>query len=212
MNHIYHFKHVLHNEVPVLIWIKRMSLIKACFTCRCWLQIASSLSSKQSACLVRTPPLQRLIFLVREKHSRHSAGNVWQKGSHAFTYHQYLPCIHLPSVLLSVLWKENKTDPNGIKFACFISLRHNSLSYCVFFQCQWSHIGGSLHSRTTTPFRIPNDAFWTVLGANLLYAAVPILVAMRVQSNPYFFLKIAPFPGQTGLPNSEEKDTKYKEK
>uniref|UniRef100_A0A3B5LMI3 Transmembrane 6 superfamily member 2b n=1 Tax=Xiphophorus couchianus TaxID=32473 RepID=A0A3B5LMI3_9TELE len=81
----------------------------------------------------------------------------------------------------------------------------------AIIQCQWSHIGGSLHSRTTTPFRIPNDAFWTVLGANLLYAAVPILVAMRVHSNPYFFLKIAPFPGQTGLPNSEEKDTKYKE-
>ncbi|KAM4739528.1 transmembrane 6 superfamily member 2 [Anableps anableps] len=82
----------------------------------------------------------------------------------------------------------------------------------AMIQCQWSHIGGSLHSRTTTPFRIPNDVFWTVLGANLLYAAVPIMVAMRVHSNPYFFLKIAPFPGQTGLPNSEEKDTKYKEK
>ncbi|KAM9358156.1 transmembrane 6 superfamily member 2 [Symphorus nematophorus] len=79
-------------------------------------------------------------------------------------------------------------------------------------QCQWAHIGGSLHSRTTAPFRIPNDAFWCVLTANLLYAATPILVALRVHSNPYFFLKIAPFPGQTGLPNSEEKDTKYKDK
>lgn len=79
-------------------------------------------------------------------------------------------------------------------------------------QCQWAHIGGSLHSRTTAPFRIPSDAFWTVVAANLLYAVTPLLVALRVYSNPYFFLKIAPFPGQTGLPNSVEKDTKYKDK
>ncbi|KAM6962443.1 transmembrane 6 superfamily member 2 [Aplochiton taeniatus] len=85
--------------------------------------------------------------------------------------------------------------------------------WSVFFagtmlQCQWAHIGGSLHSRTTAPYRIPDDAFWCVLAANLLYAAVPVLVSMRVSSNHYFFLKIAPFPGQTGLPHSEEKDTK----
>lgn len=88
----------------------------------------------------------------------------------------------------------------------------SNLSLCVSFQCQWAHIGGSLHPHTTAPFQIPNDAFWCVLVANLLYAATPILVAARVHSNPYFFLKIAPFPGQTGLPNSEEKDTKYKDK
>lgn len=86
------------------------------------------------------------------------------------------------------------------------------LSFFFFLQCQWAHIGGSLHSRTTASFRIPNDVFWTVLAANLLYAATPILVALRVYSNPYFFLKISPFPGQTGLPNSIEKDTKYKDK
>ncbi|CAI5639888.1 unnamed protein product [Oreochromis niloticus] len=80
----------------------------------------------------------------------------------------------------------------------------------AMIQCQWSHIGGFLHPRTTAPYRIPSDAFWLVLAANLLYAATPVLVALRVYSNPYFFLKIAPFPGQTGLPISEEKDTKYK--
>ncbi|KAG7513961.1 transmembrane 6 superfamily member 1-like [Solea senegalensis] len=89
--------------------------------------------------------------------------------------------------------------------------------WTVFFagamtQCQWAHIGGSLHPRTTAPFHIPNDVFWCVLTANLLYTATPILVALRVHSNPYFFLKINQFPGQTGLPNSEEKDTKYKDK
>lgn len=84
--------------------------------------------------------------------------------------------------------------------------------FCISFQCQWAHIGGFLHPRTTAPFRIPNDVFWSVLTTNLLYAATPVLVALRVYSNPYFFLKIAPFPGQTGLPNSEEKDTKYKDK
>lgn len=84
------------------------------------------------------------------------------------------------------------------------------LSFSFSFQCQWSHIGGFLHPRTTAPYRIPSDAFWLVLAANLVYAAAPVLVALRVYSNPYFFLKIAPFPGQTGLPISEEKDTKYK--
>ncbi|KAM9832024.1 transmembrane 6 superfamily member 2 [Neosynchiropus ocellatus] len=89
--------------------------------------------------------------------------------------------------------------------------------WTVFFagaviQCQWAHVGGSLHPRTTVPFRIPNTMFPTVLAANLLYTLTPVLVALRVHSNPYFFLKISPFPGRTGLPNSEEKDTKYKDK
>ncbi|KAK5870032.1 hypothetical protein PBY51_024697 [Eleginops maclovinus] len=82
----------------------------------------------------------------------------------------------------------------------------------AMIQCQWAHIGGSLHPRTAAQFRIPNEVFWSVLVANLLYAVTPILVALRVRNNPYFFLKIAPFPGQTGLPNSEEKDTKFKDK
>lgn len=84
--------------------------------------------------------------------------------------------------------------------------------FCVLFQCQWAHIGGFLHPRTAAPFRVPSDVFWPVLAANLLYGVTPLLVALRVYSNHYFFLKIAPFPGQTGLPNSEEKDTKYKDK
>lgn len=92
----------------------------------------------------------------------------------------------------------------------FTSLTPMSLS--LSSQCQWAHVGASLHPRTTAPFRIPDGAFWSVLVANLLYAATPVLVALRVHSNPYFFLKISPFPGQTGLPNSEEKDTKYKDK
>ncbi|CAL8308525.1 unnamed protein product [Lota lota] len=82
----------------------------------------------------------------------------------------------------------------------------------ALIQCQWAHIGASLHPRTSAPFRIPGDTLWCVLTTNVLYALIPILVALRVHSNPYFFLKIAPFPGQTGLPNSEEKDTKYKDK
>uniref|UniRef100_A0A672HUZ7 Transmembrane 6 superfamily member 2 n=1 Tax=Salarias fasciatus TaxID=181472 RepID=A0A672HUZ7_SALFA len=101
-------------------------------------------------------------------------------------------------------------DPVG-----FPRVMRCSLKLSLLFdspQCQWSHIGGSLHSRTTAPFRIPHDVFWSVLAANLLYAVTPILVAMRVRNNPYFFLKISYFPGQTGLPNSEEKDTKYKDK
>lgn len=96
----------------------------------------------------------------------------------------------------------------------FTHTQHGSVAAhpSVFFQCQWTHIGGFLHPRTAAPFRIPGDAFWPVLAANLLYGVTPLLVALRVYSNHYFFLKIAPFPGQTGLPNSEEKDTKYKDK
>lgn len=90
--------------------------------------------------------------------------------------------------------------------------RQHPLLVSVLFQCQWAHIGGFLHPRTAAPFRIPSDVFWPVLAANLLYGVTPLLVALRVYSNHYFFLKIAPFPGQTGLPNSEEKDTKYKDK
>ncbi|KAF3691098.1 Transmembrane 6 superfamily member 1 [Channa argus] len=101
--------------------------------------------------------------------------------------------------------------------ACSIYLRHYEpyLKDPVGYprvMCQWAHIGGSLHPRTAAPFRIPSDTLWFVLAANLLYTAIPILVAFRVHSNPYFFLKISPFPGQTGLPYSEEKDTKYKDK
>ncbi|XP_061634323.1 transmembrane 6 superfamily member 2b isoform X1 [Phyllopteryx taeniolatus] len=82
----------------------------------------------------------------------------------------------------------------------------------AMIQCQWAHIGGYIHPHTKAPFRIPSDVFWPVLAANLLYAVTPLLVVLRVRSNPYFFLRVAPFPGQTGLPNSEEKDTKYKNK
>ncbi|XP_057697695.1 transmembrane 6 superfamily member 2b [Corythoichthys intestinalis] len=87
----------------------------------------------------------------------------------------------------------------------------------VFFsgamiQCQWAHIGGSLHPHTKAPFRIPSDVIWPVLAVNILYAITPLLVVLRVRGNTHFFLRVAPFPGQTGLPNSEEKDTKYKKK
>lgn len=123
----------------------------------------------------------------------------------------FLQIIPLECLLKIINKGENREKSvNGDK------MRYNNTVFCLAFcfslQCQWAHVGGFLHSRTTAPFRIPNDVFWSVLAANLLYAATPILVALRVYSNPYFFLKIAPFPGQTGLPNSEEKDTKYKDK
>ncbi|XP_077462757.1 transmembrane 6 superfamily member 2 [Stigmatopora argus] len=82
----------------------------------------------------------------------------------------------------------------------------------AMIQCQWAHVGGSLHPHTKAPFRIPSDVLWPVLAVNLLYAITPLLVVFRVRGNPHFFLKVSPFPGQTGLPNSEEKDTKYKQK
>ncbi|XP_062306233.1 transmembrane 6 superfamily member 2b [Osmerus eperlanus] len=82
----------------------------------------------------------------------------------------------------------------------------------VFFagamaQCQFAHMGGSLHSRTMAPYRIPGDAFLVVMAANLVYVAIPQIIAMRCTENPNFFLTVSSFPGQTGLPYSKEKDT-----
>lgn len=83
----------------------------------------------------------------------------------------------------------------------------------VFFagamaQCGWAHIGGVLHPRTMAPYRIPGEAMIPVLAVNLLYAALPQIVAMRCTENPYFFLTVTTFPGMSGMPFSEEKDTR----
>jgi len=57
------------------------------------------------------------------------------------------------------------------------------------------------------PYRIPGDAFLVVMAANLVYVAIPQIIAMRCTENPNFFLTVSSFPGQTGLPYSKEKDT-----
>ncbi|KAG5276158.1 hypothetical protein AALO_G00128520 [Alosa alosa] len=55
-------------------------------------------------------------------------------------------------------------------------------------QCQWSHIGASLHPRTADMYHIPPSSLVPVLLANVMYAAVPLLLAKRCTSNPAFFM------------------------
>ncbi|XP_076001227.1 transmembrane 6 superfamily member 2-like [Genypterus blacodes] len=63
-------------------------------------------------------------------------------------------------------------------------------------QAQWCHIGGSLHSRTPFTYRVPADKWRPVIILNVLYAAVPALMALRCHSNPAYFMKPVP-KGQT---------------
>lgn len=79
-------------------------------------------------------------------------------------------------------------------------------------QCQWAHIGASLHPRTVTPFRIPDEAFLAVLAANLLYAVIPSLIAMRCTSNTNFFLTVTKLPGMEGMPWVPDADTLVEKK
>ncbi|KAL2089611.1 hypothetical protein ACEWY4_014299 [Coilia grayii] len=58
-------------------------------------------------------------------------------------------------------------------------------------QCQWAHIGASLHPRTMARYHIPTSSKMTVLLANLLYVVVPLLLAKRCTSDPAFFMTAA---------------------
>ncbi|XP_051766938.1 transmembrane 6 superfamily member 2b [Ctenopharyngodon idella] len=80
------------------------------------------------------------------------------------------------------------------------------LDWTVYFagailQCQWSHIGASLHPRTAEMYRIPTSVLVPILLLNLLYAVGPVLLALRCKREPDYFLSIAPV-GQT---NNEKK-------
>ncbi|XP_035269298.1 transmembrane 6 superfamily member 2 [Anguilla anguilla] len=80
------------------------------------------------------------------------------------------------------------------------------LDWTVYFagamaQCQWSHVGASLHSRTPLPYRIPQEMWKPVLGLNLAYLAVPLILALRCTRNPAFFMRAAP----EGQANHEKK-------
>uniref|UniRef100_A0A8C2I5Z2 Transmembrane 6 superfamily member 2 n=1 Tax=Cyprinus carpio TaxID=7962 RepID=A0A8C2I5Z2_CYPCA len=69
------------------------------------------------------------------------------------------------------------------------------LDWTVYFagailQCQWSHIGASLHPRTAEMYRIPIMTLVPVLLLNLLYAVGPVLLALRCKREPDYFLSI----------------------
>lgn len=59
-------------------------------------------------------------------------------------------------------------------------------------QSQWCHTGASLHPRTPFTYRVPEGRRWAVLAVNLLYAAVPQVLALRCVLRPAFFLKAVP--------------------
>ncbi|KAG9278682.1 transmembrane 6 superfamily member 2 [Astyanax mexicanus] len=62
-------------------------------------------------------------------------------------------------------------------------------------QTQWAHIGASVHSRTPFTYRIPKDEWRVVMTLNVLFMAVPLLLALHVYRYPAFFMKTVP-PGQ----------------
>ncbi|KAL6468051.1 hypothetical protein MHYP_G00237280, partial [Metynnis hypsauchen] len=62
-------------------------------------------------------------------------------------------------------------------------------------QTQWAHIGASVHSRTSFTYRIPKDEWRLVMTLNVLFLAVPLLLALHVYRQPAFFMKTVP-PGQ----------------
>ncbi|XP_025920541.1 transmembrane 6 superfamily member 2 isoform X1 [Apteryx rowi] len=59
-------------------------------------------------------------------------------------------------------------------------------------QAQFSHLGSSLHARTPFPYQTPEDAWWSFLLTNVLYALGPQLLAYRCLRRPAFFLPAAP--------------------
>ncbi|XP_046732780.1 transmembrane 6 superfamily member 2 isoform X1 [Silurus meridionalis] len=63
-------------------------------------------------------------------------------------------------------------------------------------QMQWTYIGASVHSRTPFTYRIPKEEWRLVMTLNLVYLAVPVLLAVRCYIAPAFFMKPVP-PGQT---------------
>ncbi|XP_053342908.1 transmembrane 6 superfamily member 2 [Clarias gariepinus] len=62
-------------------------------------------------------------------------------------------------------------------------------------QLQWTYIGASVHSRTPFTYRIPKEEWRLVMTLNLVYLAVPVLLAVRCYIDPAFFMKPVP-PGQ----------------
>ncbi|KAK2868363.1 hypothetical protein Q7C36_000234 [Tachysurus vachellii] len=62
-------------------------------------------------------------------------------------------------------------------------------------QMQWTYIGASVHSRTPFTYRIPKEEWRLVMTLNLVYLAVPVLLAARCYIDPAFFMKPVP-PGQ----------------
>ncbi|KTG02891.1 hypothetical protein cypCar_00035634 [Cyprinus carpio] len=59
-------------------------------------------------------------------------------------------------------------------------------------QMQWTHLGSSVHSRTPFTYRIPRDEWRQVVTLNLLYTAVPVLLAVRCYMDQTFFMKSVP--------------------
>ncbi|XP_016090103.1 transmembrane 6 superfamily member 1-like [Sinocyclocheilus grahami] len=57
---------------------------------------------------------------------------------------------------------------------------------------QWTHLGASVHSRTPFTYRIPKDEWRQVVTLNLLYTAVPVLLAVRCYMDQTFFMKSVP--------------------
>ncbi|KAL0201851.1 hypothetical protein M9458_005038, partial [Cirrhinus mrigala] len=56
----------------------------------------------------------------------------------------------------------------------------------------WTYLGASVHSRTPFTYRIPKDEWKQIVTLNLLYAVVPVLLAVRCYVDQAFFMKNVP--------------------
>ncbi|XP_066504353.1 transmembrane 6 superfamily member 2b [Hoplias malabaricus] len=61
----------------------------------------------------------------------------------------------------------------------------------AMLQTQWCHIGATLHPRTAEVYHAPESTLLSVLLLNLLYALVPLLLALRCTGDPAFFMSTA---------------------
>nr|XP_013811719.1 PREDICTED: transmembrane 6 superfamily member 2 [Apteryx mantelli mantelli] len=73
-----------------------------------------------------------------------------------------------------------------------LALGHPCHELPCALQAQFSHLGSSLHARTPFPYQTPEDAWWSFLLTNVLYALGPQLLAYRCLRCPAFFLPAAP--------------------
>lgn len=53
-------------------------------------------------------------------------------------------------------------------------------------------LGSSVHPRTPFTYRIPRDEWRQVVTLNLLYTAVPVLLAVRCYMDQTFFMRSVP--------------------
>lgn len=107
----------------------------------------------------------------------------YSSGKHDENHQQFKWTAYIVCSFRSAL-----TGPSLVLKHMFLYL----ITVLMFSQIQWTHIGASIHSRTPFTYRLPKDEWHLVVTLNLLYAAVPVLLAARCYTDQTFFMKSAP--------------------